>query len=125
MISDALVRLIDENFDNLTAGVNLFSEKGILGNCVYVKTSTYPVGNVATNVRKTNARVFIKGYVISEAVKIGEDLLEFLDAFRGEIHNNDNRYSIRGIDILSAPTIISDDDKLVGFNANIYYVYIK
>lgn len=122
MISNILVNLLDSNISELTKGTNLFAENGILGKCVYIKTDTYPVGSIVPDVRKTNARVFIKGFENAEAIELGEEMVALLNSVKGKYVYNDVTYNIKAIDILSIPSILSFEDKIVQFKINVYYV---
>lgn len=122
MISNILVNLLDSNISKLTKGTNLFAENGILGKCVYIKTDTYPVGSIVPDVRKTNARVFIKGFENAEAIELGEEMVALLNSVKGKYVYNDVTYNIKAIDILSIPSILSFEDKIVQFKINVYYV---
>lgn len=122
MISNILVNLLDSNISELTKGTNLFAENGILGKCVYIKTDTYPVGSIVPDVRKTNARVFIKGFENAEAIELGEEMVALFNSVKGKYVYNDVTYNIKAIDILSIPSILSFEDKIVQFKINVYYV---
>ena len=122
MISNILVNLLDSNITELTKGTNLFAENGILGKCAYIKTDTYPVGSIVPDVRKTNARVFIKGFENAEAIELGEKMVSFLNNVKGSYVYNDVTYNIKAIDILSTPSILSFENKVVQFKMNVYYV---
>lgn len=122
MISNVLVNLLDSNIMELTKGTNLFAENGILGECVYIKTDTYPLGSIVSDVRRTNARIFIKGYDPADAIELGEKMVATLNTIKGSYDYNNVTYNIKTIDILSIPSILSFEDKIAQFKINVYYV---
>lgn len=122
MITDAIVSLIDSNFTELTKGVNLFAENDIVGPCVFVKSDSVPVGVTSKDVRKSNARFFIKGYGIADAIELGERIVSFFHNYKGIVIVNSKQYNIKAVDFIAFPFVASTEDKVVKFTANFYYI---
>lgn len=122
MVTSVIVDILDSNMPELTKGTNLFAESGILGKCVFIKTNSYPVGQIVPNVRKAHSRFFIKGYDIVEAIELGEKMVQILTDLKGVFPQTDAQYNIKAVDIISIPSVLSIEDKVVSFNANIFFV---
>ena len=122
MISNILVNVLDSNLTELTKGTNLFAEGGILGECVIVKTDSFPVGQIVPDVRRSHAKFYIKGYEIADAIELGEKMVKVLTGLKGVFTHDTVKYNIKAVDILSTPSVVSIQDKVVLFNANVFYV---
>lgn len=122
MISNIFINELDSNISELTKKTNLFAENSIVGKCVFIKTDTYPVGSIVPDVRRTHARVYIKGYDVAEAIELGERMIPVLTALKGEYTYGTEKYNIKAIDILSIPSVISFEENVVQFKFNAYYV---
>ena len=122
MISNVIVNILDSNITELNKGTNLFAEKGILSPCTFIKTDTYPLGSIVPEVRRTHARIFIKGYEYAEAIELGERMVVALKDVKGNFEYNTEKYNVKAIEILSLPTIISIEEKIIQFKIQVYYI---
>ena len=115
MISETIIKYIEDNAPLFTIGKNLFAEQSKGNQCVTVITRNLtPWPGMPENFRQADIEVEVKGYPMAEAHNLSEGILTLMVGMNGK-HDS---YSLRTVQPKQLPCVAHDGTYTFSFRVS-------